>query len=183
MNNLQLKIILSMADKLTSPLRNAMKGSKELAAALGKTKDEVKQLEKAQKYMERFSNMRLQGGQLNTRVDELNNKISDRVKKLKSLNATNQYLLAKIKATELDMAQWKFQVKMAKTPEEFVNFSKSAEAAKNRLEALLRVYEQDSAQTRKYGEELRKAKRELVDIAVKKKNLAEQLKLTKTLLR
>ncbi len=183
MNNLQLKIILSMADKLTAPLRNAMKGSKELAAALGKTKDEVKQLEKAQKYMERFSNMRMQGGQLNKSVDDLNNKIADRVQKLKSLNETTKDLRAKIKATTLDMDQWKFQVKMAKTPEEFVQFSKSAEAAKNRLEALLRDYEQASAQTKKYGDETRKAKRELVDIAAKKKNLAEQLRLTKNLLR
>ena len=183
MNNLQLKIILSMADKLTAPLRNAMKGSKELAAALGKTKDEVKQLEKAQKYMERFSNMRMQGGQLNKGVDDLNNKIADRVQKLKSLTETTKDLRAKIKATTLDMDQWKFQVKMAKTPEEFVQFSKSAEAAKNKLTALLRDYEQASAQTKKYGDETRKAKRELVDIAAKKKNLAEQLRLTKNLLR
>lgn len=183
MNNLQLKIILSMADKLTAPLRNAMKGSRELAAALGKTKDEIKSLEKAQKYLERFSAMRLQGGQLNKSAEDLNKKITDRTQKLKLLNETNKDLRAKIKATELDMAQWKFQVKMAKNPEEFVQFSKSAESAKNRLEALLRDYEQASAQTKKYGDETRKAKRELIDIAAKKKNLAEQLRLTKTLLR
>ncbi|EHX1547042.1 phage tail tape measure protein [Escherichia coli] len=67
-NNLRLQVVLGAVDKLTRPFKNAQAGSKELAAAIRQTRDQLKQLSDAGGQLKSFDqlsqNVRRTGAEL-----------------------------------------------------------------------------------------------------------------------
>ncbi|MEK8626229.1 hypothetical protein P2R34_19305, partial [Escherichia coli] len=53
-NNLRLQVILNAVDKLTRPFRSAQASSRELAAAVKKSRDAIKQLDQAGSSLDSF---------------------------------------------------------------------------------------------------------------------------------
>lgn len=193
MNNLQLKIVLSMADKLTAPLRNAMRGSKELAAALGKTKDEVKTLERVQNQLARFNSMRLDGGNMNKSIDEQNEKIKERLGKLRGLGTESRRLRGLIKAEEKNMQAWVLTSKTLGTKagkrassnyrEEFLYHAEQAEKSRMHLASLNMELDKVVKEEKKLGHEKNMATKEIGKLEAARRNLAERLRETKKLLK
>lgn len=192
-NNLKLQIILAAADKLTAPMRNAMRGAKDLASALGKTKDEVKSLERVQNQLARFNNMRMDGSNLNKSIDEQNKKIQERLEKLSGLGSESRRLRGLIKAEEKNLNAWVLTSKTLGTKsgkrassnyrEEFLHHAEQAEKSRMHLASLNMELDKVVKETRKYGHETNMAKKEIGKLEEKKRGLAERLRETKRLLK
>lgn len=184
-NNLKLQIILAAADKLTAPLRNAMRGAKDLASALGKTKAEVKSLERVQNQLARFNNMRMDGGNLNKSIDEQNKKIQERLGKLSELGGESRRLRAKIKAEEAALQGWqKNVVVFGKVGgDDYMKALEQMQKGKLNIASLNMELDKTVKETKKYGYEVNMAKKEIGKLEGKKRDLAERLRETKKLLK
>ncbi|HDR9024830.1 TPA: hypothetical protein QDB09_005437, partial [Burkholderia vietnamiensis] len=58
-NDLKLRVLFDMVDGATKPLRNVLNGNKELAKSLKESRDELGKLQRAQKDVAAFRDMRV----------------------------------------------------------------------------------------------------------------------------
>ncbi|EGF0846682.1 phage tail tape measure protein [Salmonella enterica] len=68
-NNLRLQVILNAVDKLTRPFRSAQASSKELAAAVKKSRDAIKQLDQAGSSLDSFRKLQAENQKLGDRLN------------------------------------------------------------------------------------------------------------------
>lgn len=68
-NNLRLQVILNAVDKLTRPFRSAQASSKELAAAVKKSRDAIKQLDQAGTSLDSFRKLQAENQKLGDRLN------------------------------------------------------------------------------------------------------------------
>ncbi|MEG1420562.1 phage tail tape measure protein [Citrobacter sp.] len=68
-NNLRLQVILNAVDKLTRPFRSAQASSRELAAAVKKSRDEIKQLDQAGSSLDSFRKLQAENQKLGDRLN------------------------------------------------------------------------------------------------------------------
>ncbi|QLY61701.1 phage tail tape measure protein [Citrobacter freundii] len=68
-NNLRLQVVLGAVDKLTRPFRNAQASSKELAAAVKKSRDAIKQLDQAGSSLDSFRKLQTESQKLGDRLN------------------------------------------------------------------------------------------------------------------
>lgn len=68
-NNLRLQVVLGAVDKLTRPFRNAQASSKELAAAVKKSRDAIKQLDQAGSNLDSFRKLQTESHKLGDRLN------------------------------------------------------------------------------------------------------------------
>ncbi|HAH9739625.1 TPA: phage tail tape measure protein [Escherichia coli] len=67
-NNLRLQVILNAVDKLTRPFRSAQASSRELAAAVKKSRDAIKQLDQAGSSLDSFRKLQAENQKLGDRL-------------------------------------------------------------------------------------------------------------------
>lgn len=70
MNNLQLKVILAAADKLTAPLRAGQRTAKGLAGAMAETKKRIADMEKQAKQIDGYKKLAAQTGIVGNKLKE-----------------------------------------------------------------------------------------------------------------
>lgn len=68
-NSLRLQVILNAVDKLTRPFRSAQASSKELAAAVKKSRDAIKQLDQAGSSLDSFRKLQAENQKLGDRLN------------------------------------------------------------------------------------------------------------------
>ncbi|EFD1089472.1 hypothetical protein ACT6J7_003300 [Escherichia coli] len=68
-NNLRLQVILNAVDKLTRPFRSAQASSRELAAAVKKSRDAIKQLDQAGSSLDSFRKLQAENQKLGDRLN------------------------------------------------------------------------------------------------------------------
>ncbi|EMX2133399.1 phage tail tape measure protein [Citrobacter werkmanii] len=68
-NNLRLQVILNAVDKLTRPFRSAQASSRELAAAVKKSRDAIKQLDQAGNSLDSFRKLQAENQKLGDRLN------------------------------------------------------------------------------------------------------------------
>ncbi|MFY3466890.1 hypothetical protein [Escherichia coli] len=68
-NNLRLQVILNAVDKLTRPFRSAQASSRELAAAVKKSRDVIKQLDQAGSSLDSFRKLQAENQKLGDRLN------------------------------------------------------------------------------------------------------------------
>ena len=68
-NNLRLQVILNAVDKLTRPFRSAQASSRELAAAVKKSRDAIKQLDQAVSSLDSFRKLQAENQKLGDRLN------------------------------------------------------------------------------------------------------------------
>ncbi|MGF7432099.1 phage tail tape measure protein [Pasteurella bettyae] len=87
--NLEVKVILSLIDKMTTPFRNASKQAKELSSSLSQNQKLLRQLKQAQ---ERVKNTGLASAQerLNAKINQTTQSIEKQKQALAKLNAIKQ---------------------------------------------------------------------------------------------
>ncbi|HCU1764768.1 TPA: phage tail tape measure protein [Escherichia coli] len=68
-NNLRLRVILNAVDKLTRPFRSAQASSRELAAAVKKSRDAIKQLDQAGSSLDSFRKLQAENQKLGDRLN------------------------------------------------------------------------------------------------------------------
>ena len=68
-NNLRLQVVLGAVDKLTRPFRNAQASTKELAAAVKKSRDAIKQLDQAGSSLDSFRKLQTESQKLGDRLN------------------------------------------------------------------------------------------------------------------
>ncbi|MBJ9263446.1 MAG: phage tail tape measure protein [Citrobacter sp.] len=68
-NNLRLQVVLGAVDKLTRPFRNAQTSTKELAAAVKKSRDAIKQLDQAGSSLDSFRKLQAESQKLGDRLN------------------------------------------------------------------------------------------------------------------
>lgn len=66
-NNLRLQVVLGAVDKLTRPFRNAQASTKELAAAVKKSRDAIKKLDQAGSSLDSFRKLQTESQKLGDR--------------------------------------------------------------------------------------------------------------------
>lgn len=68
-NNLRLQVVLNAVDKLTRPFRNAQASTKELASAVKKSRDAIKQLDQAGSSLDSFRKLQTESQKLGDRLN------------------------------------------------------------------------------------------------------------------
>ncbi len=68
-NNLRLQVVLNAVDKLTRPFKNAQASTRELASAVKKSRDAIKQLDQAGSSLESFRKLQTESQKLGDRLN------------------------------------------------------------------------------------------------------------------
>nr|WP_115201702.1 hypothetical protein [Escherichia coli] len=68
-NNLRLQVILNAVDKLTRPFRSAQASSRELAAAVKKSRDAIKQLDQAGSSLDSFRKLQAEKSEIRRQAE------------------------------------------------------------------------------------------------------------------
>ncbi|EAO5662855.1 phage tail tape measure protein [Salmonella enterica] len=68
-NNLRLQVVLNAVDKLTRPFKNAQASTRELAAAVKKSRDAIKQLDQAGSSLDSFRKLQAESQKLGDRLN------------------------------------------------------------------------------------------------------------------
>lgn len=99
--NLRLQVVLNAVDKITRPFKNAQAGSKELAAALGQTREQIKKLNDAGNRLTAFDQMKRSLSQTSNELDRARLRAQMMTNEFSSLEAPTK------KQTRALDAQWR----------------------------------------------------------------------------
>ena len=100
-NNLRLQVVLGAVDKLTRPFKNAQAGSKELAAAIRQTRDQLKQLSDAGGQLKSFDQLSQSVRRTGAELDQTRLRAQMMTREMSSLESPTK------KQTQALEAQWR----------------------------------------------------------------------------
>lgn len=100
-NNLRLQVVLGAVDKLTRPFKNAQAGSKELAAAIRQTRDQLKQLSDAGGQLKSFDQLSQSVRRTGAELDQARLRAQMMTREMSSLESPTK------KQTQALEAQWR----------------------------------------------------------------------------
>ncbi|HCA7080940.1 TPA: phage tail tape measure protein [Citrobacter sedlakii] len=100
-NNLRLQVVLGAVDKLTRPFKNAQAGSKELAAAIRQTRDQLKQLSDAGGQLKSFDQLSHSLSRTGAELDQTRLRAQMMTREMSALESPTK------KQTQALEAQWR----------------------------------------------------------------------------
>ena len=173
MSDTRLRLILELRDKVLAPLRGIQSGSKEAAAALKSTRDQLRDLEKTQQDMEglRKTRVQLRGQQrdlqdLQTKLTGSNASLADHRERHKNITASLK--TARESHSKLTKA---LQDGATATPE----FSRQLELARIRLQTSQAAYERSNSSLRQYRNQIKTTETGMAQLSGKIDNGKERL--------
>lgn len=168
--NLRLQVVMSAIDKLTRPLKEARASSTELAAAVKKSRDALKQLDVASSRLDGFKKLQTENQKLGDRLNYARNKASLMSRELGTMGPpTQRQILAiekqRMSIERLESRQTQQQQRMGQVRAELYRMGISANDGASATARLTR-------ETQKYNQQLSLQERRLNQAGEKQRKLA-----------
>lgn len=173
MADARLQLILDLREKLLAPLRNIQSGSKEAAAALKSTRDQLRDLEKVQQDMDGLRKTRVQLRGQQRELQDLQTKLAGSNTSLNEHRERHKTVAASLKTARESHSKLTkaLQDGATATPE----FSRQLELARIRLLSSQTAYEKSNSTLRLYRNQIKTTETGIAQLGGKIDNGKERL--------
>lgn len=168
-NNLRLQVVLGAVDKLTRPFKNAQAGSKELAAAIRQTRDQLKQLSDAGGQLKSFDQLSQSVRRTGAELDQTRLRAQMMTREMSSLESPTK------KQTQALEAQWRAVSRLEQKQQQETRQMAAARAELYRLGLSAGGGARETAritrETEKYNQKLAEQERRLREVGERQRKL------------
>ncbi|HIF3070265.1 TPA: phage tail tape measure protein [Salmonella enterica] len=168
-NNLRLQVVLGAVDKLTRPFKNAQAGSKELAAAIRQTRDQLKQLSDAGGQLKSFDQLSQSVRRTGAELDQARLRAQMMTREMSSLESPTK------KQTQALEAQWRAVSRLEQKQQQETRQMAAARAELYRLGLSAGGGARETAritrETEKYNQQLAEQERRLREVGERQRKL------------
>ncbi|EIY0597144.1 phage tail tape measure protein [Salmonella enterica] len=168
-NNLRLQVVLGAVDKLTRPFKNAQAGSKELAAAIRQTRDQLKQLSDAGGQLKSFDQLSQSVRRTGAELDQTRLRAQMMTREMSSLESPTK------KQTQALEAQWRAVARLEQKQKQETNQLSAVRGELYRLGLSAGGGARETAritrETEKYNQKLAEQERRLREVGERQRKL------------
>lgn len=168
-NNLRLQVVLGSVDKLTRPFKNAQAGSKELAAAIRQTRDQLKQLSDAGGQLKSFDQLSQSVRRTGAELDQTRLRAQMMTREMSSLESPTK------KQTQALEAQWRAVARLEQKQKQETNQLSAVRGELYRLGLSAGGGARETAritrETEKYNQKLAEQERRLREVGERQRKL------------
>ncbi|EPL5218326.1 phage tail tape measure protein [Citrobacter freundii complex sp. 2023EL-00966] len=168
-NNLRLQVVLGAVDKLTRPFKNAQAGSKELAAAIRQTRDQLKQLSDAGGQLKSFDQLSQSVRRTGAELDQTRLRAQMMTREMSSLESPTK------KQTQALEAQWRAVARLEQKQKQETNQLSAVRGELYRLGLSAGGGSRETAritrETEKYNQKLAEQERRLREVGERQRKL------------
>lgn len=168
-NNLRLQVVLGAVDKLTRPFKNAQTGSKELAAAIRQTREQLKQLSDAGGKLKSFDQLSQSLSRTGTELDQARLRAQMMTREMASLESPTK------KQTLALEAQWRAVSRLEQKQQQETRQMAAARAELYRLGLSAGGGARETAriarETTRYNRQLAEQERKLREVGERQRKL------------
>lgn len=168
-NNLRLQVVLGAVDKLTRPFKNAQAGSKELAAAIRQTRDQLKQLSDAGGQLKSFDQLSQSVRRTGAELDQARLRAQMMTREMSALESPTK------KQTQALEAQWRAVSRLEQKQKQETNQLSAVRGELYRLglsaEGGARETARITRETEKYNQKLAEQERRLREVGERQRKL------------
>lgn len=168
-NNLRLQVVLGAVDKLTRPFKNAQAGSKELAAAIRQTRDQLKQLSDAGGQLKSFDQLSQSVRRTGAELDQTRLRAQMMTREMSSLESPTK------KQTQALEAQWRAVARLEQKQKQETNQLSAVRGELYRLGLSAGGGARETAritrETEKYNQKLVEQERRLREVGERQRKL------------
>jgi TP901 family phage tail tape measure protein len=168
-NNLRLQVVLGAVDKLTRPFKNAQTGSKELAAAIRQTREQLKQLNDAGGKLKSFDQLSQSLSRTGTELDQTRLRAQMMTREMASLESPTK------KQTLALEAQWRAVSRLEQKQQQETRQMAAARAELYRLGLSAGGGARETAriarETTRYNRQLAEQERKLREVGERQRKL------------
>lgn len=168
-NNLRLQVVLGAVDKLTRPFKNAQAGSKELAAAIRQTRDQLKQLSDAGGQLKSFDQLSQSVRRTGAELDQTRLRAQMMTREMSSLESPTK------KQTQALEAQWRAVARLEQKQKQETRQMAAARAELYRLGLSAGGGARETAriarETERYNRQLAEQERRLREVGERQRKL------------
>lgn len=168
-NNLRLQVVLGAVDKLTRPFKNAQAGSKELAAAIRQTRDQLKQLSDAGGQLKSFDQLSQSVRRTGAELDQARLRAQMMTREMSALESPTK------KQTQALEAQWRAVSRLEQKQKQETNQLSAVRGELYRLGLSAGGGARETAritrETEKYNQKLAEQERRLREVGERQRKL------------
>ncbi|MEG9738369.1 phage tail tape measure protein [Enterobacter roggenkampii] len=168
-NNLRLQVVLGAVDKLTRPFKNAQAGSKELAAAIRQTRDQLKQLSDAGGQLKSFDQLSQNVRRTGAELDQARLRAQMMTREMSALESPTK------KQTQALEAQWRAVSRLEQKQQQETRQMAAARAELYRLGLSAGGGARETAriarETERYNRQLAEQERRLREVGERQRKL------------
>lgn len=168
-NNLRLQVVLGAVDKLTRPFKNAQAGSKELAAAIRQTRDQLKQLSDAGGQLKSFDQLSQNVRRTGAELDQARLRAQMMTREMSALESPTK------KQTQALEAQWRAVSRLEQKQQQETRQMAAARAELYRLGLSAGGGARETAriarETERYNRQLAEQERRLSEVGERQRKL------------
>lgn len=168
-NNLRLQVVLGAVDKLTRPFKNAQAGSKELAAAIRQTRDQLKQLSDAGGQLKSFDKLSQSLSRTGVELDQARLRAQMMTREMSALESPTK------KQTQALEAQWRAVSRLEQKQKQETNQLSAVRGELYRLGLSAGGGARETAritrETEKYNQKLAEQERRLREVGERQRKL------------
>ncbi|EJJ6651765.1 phage tail tape measure protein [Salmonella enterica] len=168
-NNLRLQVVLGAVDKLTRPFKNAQAGSKELAAAIRQTRDQLKQLSDAGGQLKSFDQLSQSLSRTGAELDQTRLRAQMMTREMSALESPTK------KQTQALEAQWRAVSRLEQKQKQETNQLSAVRGELYRLGLSAGGGARETAritrETEKYNQKLAEQERRLREVGERQRKL------------